>query len=243
MELLGKIGVDPKLILAQAVNFLGLVFILRILVYKPIVAIFKRREELAHKLEDDLAQIEKRRREAEAASRAKLLEAESRANEILAQARKTASTLEERSYAENRRYLDDLLRETKSRIEGAKAELARFNEENVAREARELALRFLSSHLRRDLHRELLAQTLRDLEELASREDDIAFKDAVEVSSAQDLNREDRVRLQRVLYKKFGKRIPVTWSQASHLGAGVQIQWNGYILDGSLEKRLRESVK
>ena len=59
MEFLGQIGIDPKMVLAQMVNFLILVFILRLVLYKPILKIFKEREKATETLEKNIGDIEK----------------------------------------------------------------------------------------------------------------------------------------------------------------------------------------
>lgn len=44
MEIINNFGLDPKLLVAQIVNFLIVLFILKKLLYKPILEIFKKRQ-------------------------------------------------------------------------------------------------------------------------------------------------------------------------------------------------------
>jgi len=240
MEFLGDIGIEPKLVIAQIVNFLVLVFVLRLVVYKPMLGIFKKRGELTEKLKRDLTELDKKKNEAEAASRAKVLDAEGRASEIIERARKTVSAFEEHSLEENRRYLDDLFRDTKTRIEAAKRELVSLNREAVAGEARRLVESFFSGTLQRELHERLVKSALENFEEIEPKETDIVFKGPIEVWSVFALDRQAKSRMTRAAQKKFGKRLAVEFREEPGLGAGIQIRWGGYMLDGSLTGRLAE---
>ena len=69
-ELIGKLGLDWKLLLAQAVNFLLILVILRLTVYKPLVRILnERRRKIEQGLKDaedaakGLSEIEIKRKE------------------------------------------------------------------------------------------------------------------------------------------------------------------------------------
>ncbi len=243
MEFLGKIGIEPKLVLAQIINFLALVFILRLLVYKPLVAIFKKRMELTKKLENDLAEVEKKKVEAEAAYRAKLLDGQSRADEIIRKGRGTAEIFAEGTAEKNREYLDQMLKETKERIEGAKSELAKFNRQAVRDDAFRLTAQFLTYRLRQELHEKLVRDALHNLEELGSREEDIAFKGPVMALTAFALQERALKNLKGLLQKKFGKKIMLAIDTEPGLEAGLIIRWGGYELDGSLRGDLKRLQK
>ena len=82
MEALANLGIDGKLLLAQAINFLVLLFILRRFAYRPMLAFLEKRTERieqglqdAKKAKDDLLQVAKQEKEilAHARQEAKLL--------------------------------------------------------------------------------------------------------------------------------------------------------------------------
>src|SRR4051794_20908553 len=131
MEILGRIGIDPKIIVAQIVNFLALAFILWKLLYKPFLEMLSRRKSAIGKIEEDLASVGKKKNEAEVVYRAKILDGESRANEIISQAHKTAELFENTAVSKNQEYLDQVLRELRARIEGAKGDLVKFNQDII----------------------------------------------------------------------------------------------------------------
>lgn len=109
------LGINPTLFLAQLINFLLLIFILRALLYRPVMNLLnertkrieesvrdaeKVREQLANAKRDYEAEIAKARQEAakivaQAQERAKQQEAE-----IIAQARREAERLKEEARAQ-----------------------------------------------------------------------------------------------------------------------------------------------
>ncbi|MDO8566481.1 MAG: F0F1 ATP synthase subunit B [Candidatus Moranbacteria bacterium] len=82
MEALANLGVNWKLFLAQAVNFLILLFILRRFAYRPMLDFLEKRSE----------RIEKGLQDAEAATK-KLSEMEEKEKKVLTAARSEAKTL------------------------------------------------------------------------------------------------------------------------------------------------------
>ena len=242
MEFLGHIGIDLKTVAAQAVNFLILVAILRLLLYKPLLSILEKRKAATEKLQKDLAEIEKKKQESEAAYRAKLLDAEGRANEIVQQARKTVGAFTDTSLDKTRDYIDEMLREARQRVEGAKGELAKLNRETIKSEAFGAIHRFLSEKLRRQLHETLVAQAFDHFDDMGSREEDIAFKGALVAETAYPLSRAEARRLAKLAEKKFGKRIQVETEIGQNLGAGIILTWGGWRLDGSLAAALEQNI-
>lgn len=82
MEVLAKLGVDGKLLLAQAVNFAVLFWVLRRFAYKPMLDFLEKRS----------AKIEQGLKDAEA-SRAKLGEIEAKEKTVLSEARAEARAI------------------------------------------------------------------------------------------------------------------------------------------------------
>lgn len=82
MEIFAKLGIDWRLLIAQAVNFAILLFVLHRFAYKPMLSFLEKRSE----------RIEKGLKDAEAAT-AKLSEMEAKEKEVLDAARKEAREL------------------------------------------------------------------------------------------------------------------------------------------------------
>ena len=59
MELITKLGIDWKLLIAQVINFFILLFVLHRFAYRPILKMLKKRTDTIDKSLSDVKQIEK----------------------------------------------------------------------------------------------------------------------------------------------------------------------------------------
>ncbi len=125
MEVLHKLGIDWKLLIAQGVNFLILLYILKRFVYKPMLAFL---DERAGKIESGL-------HNAEAATK-RLEEAEKEHKELLAEAQKQARIIVDEALAAAKRRDNEQLEKTKAEV----AALLEAGQKNIIEE-RERALR------------------------------------------------------------------------------------------------------
>jgi F-type H+-transporting ATPase subunit b len=132
MDLIDKLGIDLKLLIAQAVNFLILLAILTKLVYKPILGVLDKRKKMiednvknTEEIETRLAKIEEEKdkimseasEKAMAAVEKAKKEAEEEKQKILVNAKKEISSLAER-------YRGQLKEEKKQMLQEIKGEVA-----------------------------------------------------------------------------------------------------------------------
>ena len=108
--LVGQFGIDWKLILAQAINFIIVAFLLWRFAYKPVVVTLDERQrkiaeglQFAEESKVQLAETEKRQAEV-------LREANAKAQEIFHEARESASRFEEKMKAETASQIEDMRR-------------------------------------------------------------------------------------------------------------------------------------
>lgn len=132
MEILSKLGIDWKLLVAQAVNFAILLALLYKFVYKPLLALLEKREKMIAKSVDDAKAIENRLRDTEKTVEETLTNARKEASRILETAE---HTLEERKKSAAEKTKEDirqiveqaramLKNEKKAMIQEAKADIA-----------------------------------------------------------------------------------------------------------------------
>lgn len=123
-ELFSKLGIDWKLLIAQAVNFLLLLTVLRLTIYKPLLKLLKERREKIEKGLGDAKLASGRLQEAELMKTEKLAEADRASLVIISATERKARELEV-----------SLLSETKKKEE---AMLARAKEQalNISEEER-----------------------------------------------------------------------------------------------------------
>jgi F-type H+-transporting ATPase subunit b len=120
MEVLHKLGIDWKLLIAQGVNFLILLYILKRFVYKPMLAFL---DERAGKIESGL-------HNAEAASK-RLEEAEKEHGTLLADAQKQARSIVEEALLVAKKRDAEQLEKTKEEV----ATLLEAGQKNIAEES------------------------------------------------------------------------------------------------------------
>jgi F-type H+-transporting ATPase subunit b len=128
MEILEQIGIDGKLLLAQAVNFLILLFLLHRFAYKPMLSFLEKRSD----------RIEKGLRDAEEAQK-KLTQAAENEEKVIAEAREEAKQIivEARESAEKRgKELVAEFEQKANRVMAEAEERATEEREKLMREAK-----------------------------------------------------------------------------------------------------------
>lgn len=105
MEILGKLGINGKILLAQIVNFFLLLYVLKRFLYKPLLDILKKREE---KIKETLQNADKAEKN--------LAKAEEKVKEQLEKANQEADRILEVAHTEGEEHKNDMLRETKDEI-------------------------------------------------------------------------------------------------------------------------------
>lgn len=123
MEALANLGIDGKLFLAQAVNFLILLFVLRRFAYKPMLEFLeKRTERIEQGLQDaeaakvKLSEVEKESKEALDAARAE-------ARSLVAAAEESAKKRDQERLAETEARVKKLLSDAETKISEDRAKM------------------------------------------------------------------------------------------------------------------------
>jgi F-type H+-transporting ATPase subunit b len=116
MELLSKLGIDWRLLIAQIINFLILLLILYKFLYKPILHLLESRKEKierglqdAIKLEEELAKTKEIRKQ-------ELEKTKKEALQIIEQAQKNAELLSQDLKEKTKKEAEKIILETKSRL-------------------------------------------------------------------------------------------------------------------------------
>ena len=91
MEFLGKIGVDFKLLIAQIINFLVLLWLLKILLYKPILKRLEERAKKAREIEEKEREIQKRKAELQKRIEEMIEKTKEKTKEILQEAKEISA--------------------------------------------------------------------------------------------------------------------------------------------------------
>jgi len=91
MEILTSLGIDPAVMLAQAVNFFVLLAILSFFVYKPVLKLLDSRKERIAKAEEHAQLVEDKLTRAEELVQKELKKAQQKASEIIAASKDSAT--------------------------------------------------------------------------------------------------------------------------------------------------------
>ncbi len=101
-ELLEKLGVDWKLLLAQALNFFAVLLILRFTVYKPLIKVLEERRKRIEKGMKDAEEAGKHLAKVEEIGKSKLAEAEKQAIAVIVRGEQEAGVKEAQLLAQAR---------------------------------------------------------------------------------------------------------------------------------------------
>lgn len=86
MDILGNLGIEPKLLAAQLINFALLLFVLHRFLYKPLLAVLAKRTETIEQSLKNAEAIEKRMKETAALQEEIMADARKKAQEMIDEA-------------------------------------------------------------------------------------------------------------------------------------------------------------
>lgn len=147
MEILEKLGFDPVLLVAQIVNFLIILFLLKRFLYKPILKIIKDREEKIVEGLKQAEQAEKTLTEASEKESKILSKAKADATLIIEDAKKEALELTKNIQDNSRAETERIIKEARAQIEQESKEA----EERLSKHTAMLAGQILEKALEKEL--------------------------------------------------------------------------------------------
>lgn len=162
------LGINVNGLLAQIINFVLLLLILRAVAYKPLMNMLDQRaarikesmenaerikQQLASAQQDYAAQIEQARRESQG---------------IIAQANQIAERIRQEAQAEARKEAEDFLAKAQAEIERDKRQAVAELRKEVADLAILAASKIVAKSLDDETHRSLIEETLRDSDKLSN---------------------------------------------------------------------------
>lgn len=161
-----KLGIEPKLLLAQVINFIIIIFVLGKLLYKPILSMLEKRRK---EIEEGLKLTEKMRQEDEKfqEKKQKMLETTRKeAQAIIDEARKQAKEEEKDILATAHKEAEQIVEKGKSDAIRVRQDM----EKDVKRSAIELAVvmskRLLATAFSGDDKHKLIAKHIKELESM-----------------------------------------------------------------------------
>jgi F-type H+-transporting ATPase subunit b len=161
-----KLGIDPKLLLAQIVNFAIIIVVLSKFLYKPILSMLEKRKK---EIEEGLKLTTKMREEEEKSQqkKQKMLEtARKEAQVIIDEARKQAKEEEKEIVAQAHKEAEAILTKGKADVEAARVTMEKGLQATAVELAVSMAERLLTGVLSADEKHKLIGKHIKELESM-----------------------------------------------------------------------------
>lgn len=159
-----QLGIEPKLLLAQIVNFTIILVVLTKFLYKPVLAMLeKRKKEIAQGLE----LTEKMRQEEEqlAIRKKKMLgEAQTEVEEMMKEMRKRIKEEEVELLREAQEKAEEIIKKAKKEAERQKEDVQVQIRNNAVVLGQEMAARLLATVMTGDLQHKIIAADIKKFE-------------------------------------------------------------------------------
>jgi F-type H+-transporting ATPase subunit b len=117
MDILKTFGLNPYLTIAQIINFLIILYVLKRYLYPPLFKVFKKREELVKESIEKAEQSEKALEKAKEQEKEVIKKARITADEIIKEAREQASETLKLAEVSTKEQTDKMLKDAKAQIE------------------------------------------------------------------------------------------------------------------------------
>lgn len=123
MELLSKLGIDWKLLIAQIVNFTILLVVLLKFAYKPVIGALDRRTKMIEKSIHDAHEASEKLKNIEKMEKERMSDAHKQIGALLEKAKSEAEEMKKGIVDEARRASDDMLARTHAQLKEEKASM------------------------------------------------------------------------------------------------------------------------
>jgi len=143
MEIIQKFGIDPVLLIAQIVNFLIILYLLKRFAYKPILTTLKNREEKIKKGLQDAEESRILLEKATAREQEILRKAQSETKKLLEEAKAQREELFKKSEESTKLQAEKILKEAREQISYEMKEA----EKRLTSHVSELAMHFLQKSI------------------------------------------------------------------------------------------------
>ncbi len=240
MEFLGKLGIDFKLLLAQIINFLVLLWLLKIFLYKPLVKNLEERARKAKEIEEGEKEIQRKEEEMEKEEEEMIRKTKEKTGQILKEAETISKEERERILEKTEKEVREILKEAKEKA-GLRIEEAKKEEKEIIKvEAANILKQVLSSSFSRRLHHKYTEETLEELARIDFKKiKEKGFKSII-ITSAFALTQEEKNKIKNILSSRlntsiFEEKINIA------LIAGISLSINGFFIDGSLQGKISEA--
>jgi F-type H+-transporting ATPase subunit b len=231
--------------IAQIINFLILVALLRYFLYGRIVkAIDERQKKIASKWERAGEETEKAEEQAESYNQ-KSQQLEKERAEILSRARKEAEEEKKRFIKQAREEVEEVREKWQEAVEQEKEAFFQELREGLCKQVTAISRRFISDMADEKLEEHIVQNFINNTEKSEDKrnqlEDFIKQSDKeVQVVSSFEINRENKEKLTQMLQDFHKDRVRIKFEQSSDFICGLSLVSNGRKIDWSVDSYLND---
>ena len=248
--------IDWFTVIAQIINFLILVGLLKRFLYKPILnAIEERENKITSQLEDAESKKGEAQKEKEEFSK-RNEDFEDKKKELMKKAEEEAEEKRKKLLEEARNEANEFRSQLKKSSEEVQQNLSQEIEEKVKKEVFEITRKTLSDLASLDMEEQTVRVFIKRLNEMKEDEKKQfleAFEskeDPILVRSAFDLPSEQKTEIQNTVADVLGSETEFQYKTVPELVSGIELTANGFKLSwsiseylNSLEKSISETIK
>jgi F-type H+-transporting ATPase subunit b len=155
-----QLGINLPLLIAQVINFFIVLFVLRLFLYKPVLAMLDRRAERVREGLEAAEQSKERASQTETEVSQQLDQARQQGQALIAQAQEAANRIQEEARAQARRDAETLLERARSEIQLERDQAIGELRKEFADITVTAAEKVIGQSLDRQAHRRLIDETL-----------------------------------------------------------------------------------
>lgn len=228
-------------IIIEILIFIGMVFFLRKMMASSSAEESERLQAMSQELIKKSQDVEFKIKEAEAQAKMKMEAADDEIRKLKAKMAQDAERIKDEATAKARQEVDRIIQQAMNTKDAIRAEIIAEQTERMVDEAVKLIKQVLSPKNLSATHQGLIQELIEQLGILDLSKLQIQA-DRGELMTASSVDAADKAKIISVLSSKIGRTIDLTDVSSPNLIAGVSIKLGSFIIDGSLEKRLKESA-
>lgn len=163
MELFSKLGIDWRMLIAQLVNFGILLAILHRFVYRPLLAMLEKREQMVAKSVNDARAIEERLKQAEAGYEELMGNARKEASQIMQAAEQNAEQRRTQVLEKTKEDVRQIVEQTRASIAAEKNHMIEEVRSEMSTLLVQASEKLLSGVATPKISQEMLQQTIKEV--------------------------------------------------------------------------------
>ena len=242
MQLLGALGIDWKVFLIQAINFLLLFFILKWLFFKPFIKAVQEEKQKSEEMKNAQEEIKRQQEEIKKQEEEMIRQAKEKTRQIIEEgegiSREEKERILKRAEEEAKQILEISKEKAKVEVEKSKEE----EKKRIVEIAEKIIKKAINASFNKKLHNEFLREAIDELKSLDFEK--LKDKEIVQVTviSAFLLEEEERKEISDFLFSKI-RNLSFREKIDPSLLAGVRILMDDYSIDISLKSKIYKSIQ